>query len=343
MTMIQNNKRQKIKLLFLMEMLRQETDEQHPLTTSRICEKLGEFGVSCERRTVGMDVALLNECGFEVMSKMIGHEKGYYVEDRSFSIPELKIMIDAVQASNFITDRKTGELIDKISKLGGSHRGEILKGNMICFNTTKHSNESIYYNVEALQQALQLKRKASFCYFDLGPSREKIYRKEHRRYIVDPFALVYNDDNYYLMCYTEKYKAVTTYRVDRMDAVAIEEDDLTKGAEILEASVADYTEQVFRMYNGKQQSVTLAFDPVLLGAIFDKFGENTLIKPWGEGWYKTKVDVRISPTFWGWLFQFGSKIQILSPNTVREQYACQVRDALNQCTGQQNTHQHSEN
>ncbi len=136
---------QKYKLLKLLELLRQETDEQNPLTTSALCSKLAEMGISCERRTLTKDIAVLNELGYEVMWNWVGKEKGYYIEDRSFSVPELKILIDAVQAASFVTDKKTAELIDKIAALGGSHKADILKSNMVCFNTRKHSNESIYY------------------------------------------------------------------------------------------------------------------------------------------------------------------------------------------------------
>lgn len=136
---------QKIKLLKLLELLRQETDEQHPLPTNTLCAKLGAMGITCDRRTLAKDIALLNDQGYEVMWTWVGKAIGYYIEDRSFSVPELKILIDAVQAASFITDKKTAELIDKIADLGGSYRADIMKSNMVCFNTRKHSNEAIYY------------------------------------------------------------------------------------------------------------------------------------------------------------------------------------------------------
>ena len=145
---------QKYKLLKLLELLRQETDEQHPLATSALCNRLAEMGISCERRTLTKDIAVLNELGSEVMWNWVGKEKGYYIEDRSFSVPELKILIDAVQAASFITDKKTTELIDKIAELGGTHKADILKSNMVCFNTRKHSNESIYAQVTELNTDL---------------------------------------------------------------------------------------------------------------------------------------------------------------------------------------------
>lgn len=149
--MVQDNYR-KIKLLKLLEMLQLDTDEQHPMTTNRICARLDEMGIICDRRTLSKDIALLNEQGYEVMDTTVGHEKGYYVEDRSFSIPELKILMDAVQAASFITEKKTAELLDKIAVLSGSHRAEILKGNIVNFKTTKHSNEQIFYNVRAFRR-----------------------------------------------------------------------------------------------------------------------------------------------------------------------------------------------
>ena len=158
----------KIKLLKLLELLRQDTDEQHPMTTNQICARLAQMGILCDRRTLSKDITLLNDQGYEVMDTPVGHEKGYFVEDRSFSIPELKILMDAVQASSFITEKKTGELLEKLAVLGGSHRAEILKGNIVKFKTTKHSNEQIFYNVDALERAVDQQKKVLFRYFDLS-------------------------------------------------------------------------------------------------------------------------------------------------------------------------------
>ncbi len=211
-----DNNCQKIKLLKIVELLRQETDEQHPIPTREMCKRLALMNISCDRRTLGRDISTLNKQGYEVMFTWQGREKAYYVEDRSFSVPELKILIDAVQAASFITRRKSSELIDKLADLGGSHRAEILKSNMVCFNTRKHSNEAIYYNVGYLEEALVKKKKASFYYFDLDETGERVYRKNKERYIVDPVALVFHEDNYYLMCYSAKYNDIVHYRVDRI-------------------------------------------------------------------------------------------------------------------------------
>ena len=216
--------KQKIKLLYLMEILRQDTDEEHPISTSQICKRLAEQGISCERRTVGMDMKVLNDYGYEIMSKMVGHEKAYYIDDRGFSVPEIKILMDAVQAAKFITQGKSVALIEKLAALGGSHQAEILKGNIVCFDTRKHTNEMIFYNVQALEDAIRERKKASFLYFDLNERKEKVYRRDGERYTVDPMALVYNEDFYYLMSFNSKHDAITTYRVDRMERVQIEDE-----------------------------------------------------------------------------------------------------------------------
>lgn len=230
---------QKYKLLKLLELLRQETDEQHPLSTSQICNKLGEMGISCERRTLTKDITVLNELGYEVMWNWVGKEKGYYIEDRSFSVPELKILIDAVQAASFVTEKKTAELIDKIAALGGSHKADILKSNMVCFNTRKHSNESIYYNVGFLEDAIQQQKKVIFYYYDLNENGEKVYRREHHHYVVEPIALVFNDDNYYLMVYSAKHEGTANYRVDRMDHVEIVDEAISE--KVLTATPSRYS------------------------------------------------------------------------------------------------------
>ena len=321
--MVQENW-QKYKLLKLLELLRQETDEEHPLPTRAICGKLAEMGISCERRTLAKDIAVLNEIGYEVMWSWVGKEKGYYIEDRSFSVPEIKILIDAVQAASFITNKKTAELIDKIADLSGSHKADVLKSNMVRFNTHKHSNESIFYNVGFIEDALQQKKKVSFYYFDLNENGDKIYRREHRVYIVEPVALLFNEDNYYLMAYSAKYDGTANYRVDRMDHVEVIEEHISEKAREMRCGLDDYTEQVFKMYGGRQEDIVLEFDTKLIGVVYDKFGEDTKMIRSSENKCVATVKVQISPVFWGWLFQFGNRMKILSPEKLSNDYKKQI-------------------
>lgn len=319
---------QKIKLLKLMELLRHETDEDHPMRTGVICEKLKAMNISCDRRTLHKDMKMLNEQGYEVMKELIDHELAYYISDRSFSIPELKILIDAVQAAGFVTEKKSVELIDKIADLGGSHRAEILKDSIVRFNNRKHSNESIYYSVGFLEEAIQQNHKIIFRYFDLNEKGEKIYRRKGHHYVVEPIGLVFNEDNYYLVCYSAKHDNTANYRVDRMDSVEVIEETITDAARALRDNVAGMTESSFKMFGGQTVNAVLEFDDCLIGAIYDKFGEETAMHRISEHTITATVKVQVSPTFYGWLFQFGKKMKIVSPDSLKDEYRNQVSALL---------------
>ena len=319
---------QKIKLLKLMEILRQETDEDHPLKTAAICEKLVSMNISCDRRTLHKDMKVLNDHGFEVMSLLIDHERAYYVADRSFSVPEIKILIDAVQAASFITEKKTAELIDKIADLGGSNRAAILKDNIVHFNTRKHHNEAIYYDVDSLEEAIRTDKKVIFRYFDIDENGQRVYRRDGHHYVVEPVALVFNEDNYYVVTYSSRFDGTANYRVDRMDQVEVVDEDISDKAKELRESVAGYTESVFKMYGGEMNDITLQFDQKLIGAVYDKFGEETKMIRVNNTTCSATVKVQVSPTFWGWLFQFGDKMTITKPETIKVEYCKKAQDLI---------------
>lgn len=313
-------KNQKIKLMKIMEILSQETDEEHPMTKVELSARLVAMNVSCSPRSLIRDIKLLNEQGYEIMERLIGHEKGYYVCDRSFSVPELKILIDAVQAASFVTDKKTGELVDKIAALGGSHRAGILKSNIVKFNTRKHTNETIYYTVGYIEDAIQRNKKIIFRYFDLDENGQKVYRRDGHHYVVEPVALVFNEDNYYLIVYSEKHDGTANYRVDRIDSVEIIDDPVSDKARSLRRKVARYTEEAFKMFNGQLETVTLRFADKLIGPVIDKFGEDTKMTRVDDRTIEATVQVRIAPTFWGWLFQFGTDMDIVEPEALKNEY-----------------------
>lgn len=310
----------KIKLLKLLEMLRQNTDEQHPMPTSSIIASLAQMEISCDRRTLAQDIATLSNLGYEIMTTTVGHEKAYYVEDRNFSIPELKILIDAVHASSFITEKKSEELINKIASLAGSHRAEVLKRNMVCFNTRKHSNERIFYNVNDLEDAILRQKKVLFRYFDLNENGERVYRRDGHRYVVEPVALVFNEDNYYLTCYSSRHDSTSNYRIDRMDSVQVLDDPCCEKAIALRNQVAEYTEQAFKMFGGQAEDIVLEFDRSLIGVVYDRFGESTKMMNTSDTKCIAPVKVQVSPVFWGWLFQFAGEMAIISPSDLAEQY-----------------------
>ena len=188
-------------------------------------------------------------------------------------------------------DLKTNELISKIAALSSSNKAEVLKGNTVIFNSIKHSNESIYYNIGYLNEAIENNRQVSFNYYDLDEDASKVYRKNKERYVTDPMALVYNHDNYYLMTYSSKYDAIVNYRVDRMDSVEVEEKAVCSKAIIQTDNISSYTEQVFKMFGGPTKDIVLQFDSSLMGIIYDKFGEDVKMMRHNEDTCITTVKI----------------------------------------------------
>ena len=313
--MAENN--QKIKLLRIMEFLRAESTEGKPVSTSQIISYLNSIHISCERRTLYKDMDMLIESGANIVKTELGRENAYYMNEVSFSLAEVKTLIDAVQAANFVPADKTADLVEKLLSYAGVRRSEIVRDNIIFYNNHKHSNQDIYENIEQIELAIRQKKQVSFYYFDLDEKRNRVYRKEKKRYITDPVALVFSEDNYYLVAYSQKYQNAVNYRVDRMDTVEVEEEPICEEALIKKRKTETYTEQVFKMYNGEAELVTMEFAPDKLGVIYDKFGESIEVRHADKGWLKIKVTVQISPTFWGWIYQLGDQIKIVSPKGVK--------------------------
>ena len=311
---------QKIKLLRIMEFLRSESEASKPVSTSQIIGYLNGLNISCERRTLYKDMELLIESGANIVKTELGRENAYYIDEVSLSLAELKILIDAVQAANFITDNKTAELVEKLLAFSGIRRSEIVRDNIIFYNNHKHSNEGVFENIEQIELAIRQKKQISFYYFDLDEKGNRAYRKEKKRYITDPVALVFNEDNYYLVAYSQKYQGSTNYRIDRMDTVEVEETQICEEVHIRKRKTESYTEQVFKMYNGQVETVTLEFPPNLLGVVYDKFGEKISIRHTDGGNLLIKVTVQISPPFWGWIFQFGGRMKIVSPEGLKPDF-----------------------
>lgn len=318
----------KIKLLRVWEILKQDSDENNPLTTNQILEKLSESGIICDRRTLYQDISTLNSYGYEVICKKGQHSNGYYVIDRSFDVPELRILIDAVQAASFISPKKTAELTDKIAALGGSYRADILKKNIVEFNTTKHNNEHIYYSVNAIEDAILAGKKISFQYFDLNESHERVFRKNGEKYLVNPVAMVFSNDNYYLICYHDNHDGITTYRIDRMLNVSVSEQEINKAAQPKGLNIAKHRKQSFSMFGGITETVKFEADKNLLDVIYDKFGEDTQIRSIGNGKISFTADVQISPVFFGWCCSFGDRLKIVAPLTMVELVCNYIKDMM---------------
>ena len=318
------SKNQKIKLVKILDILREYSDEEHHLSTNDIIKKLQDFEISAERKAIYEDIKLLNKYGYEILSYK-DRSNYYYIVERSFDIPELKILLDAVQAASFVTEKKTKELVDKIAALAGKNRARLLKENIVCFDTTKHSNEKIYYNVDVLDRCILEQNKVSFLYFDYDIKNQRVYRKNKERYIVNPVALVFSQDNYYLVCYNDKYKNLSNYRVDRMDNVVCEGDKIEPADCVKGFNVYKHKKQAFSMFLGELTHVELLVDVSLVDVIIDKFGEKTKMTRVDDKNFSIKVKVQISPTFFGWCFMFGEKMKILSPQNVVDEMQDRAR------------------
>lgn len=309
----------KIRLIKLLEILRQHSDEDNYLSTTEIIARLAVIGIVCDRRTLYKDIELLNESGYEVLcEKAPGKPNGYCVADHSFNVSELRILMYAVQASSFITPKKTEELVDKIANLGGSHRAELLQSNIVKFNTTKSVNENIFYSISEINAAIENGKKVSFEYFDFNEKHERVYRRNGKRYYVNPLATIYDDDNYYLICYYGKYEGVVHYRIDRMDYVEMvvnQPIDLYNGDPI---DLQHHKKTLFGMFQGEEQEVEFIADKSLLDVIFDVFGDAVKLEPERENAMRFKASVQLSPTFYGWCLAFGDKLQVVGPNEVVE-------------------------
>ena len=329
---MERDKNRKLKLLKLLEILQRETDEQHPMKTTDICRRMEDMDISCDRRILASEIQTLREQGYEIQQCQVGRAKGYFIADRAFSMPELRMLLDAVEASQLLTEKKTQELKNKIVSLSSDKQAEFLKSSIVRFNSAKSTNERIYYTIEALEEAIRKKKKVTIRYFHLNEHREKVYRSENGIHTVEPIALVYNNDKYYLTCYNPVADKNYNYRLDRIEWVEILKEKISKNAIIRSRSVAKYTAQVFKMYGGETVKVTLVFDARMIDYIYEKFGMDTKIRPCEDDNFTTNVDVQLSPTFWGWVFQFTGKMKITAPEWVREEYIEMLKKAIGEQT-----------
>lgn len=318
---------QKIKLLKIWEILTQDSDKEHPLDTIEIIEKLAKVGISCDRKTLYTDIDELNLHGYKVYQKR-SRRNMYYTDQSEFSVPELRILIDAVQSANFITEKKTEQLVDKIANLAGSYKADTLK-NGVYFDTQKYCNESVYNNILKIDEAIYSDNKVSFRYFDYDENGNTVFRKDGARYLVNPLALVLNDDCYYLVCYSDKYKNLANYRIDRIDDIAVENDRIIIADCALNFDIAEYRRKAFLMYTGEDVTIELEFQKSLIDVMMDKFGVSVKIESIENDKCKLKTNVNISPVFYGWCANFGTKLFISKPNKVRSQYLNYVKDIVN--------------
>lgn len=313
----------RIRLLKLWEILSSETDKEHPLSTEEIIDRLAEIGIDCHRITLYEDIKLLNKYGYEVLCVRSSSNK-YYVADRNISVPEVLILMDAVQAASFVTEIKTGELIDKVAKLAGSQKAEVLKQNIVEFTIAKTTNDSVYASVSEISQAIIHNKKIKFNYFDYDIHFNRAYRMKKsepdkkRTYKVNPLGTVFDNGYYYLFCYDDYYKNIAHYRIDRMSDVAMQEEDITEGIDVRDFDLPTRKRQLFDMFGGTEESVTIHADNSLIDVLYDKFGEDITLYTASEHTVGFTANVQVSPTFIAWCCSFGNKLAVKSPSTVVE-------------------------
>jgi len=307
---------QKMKALYLMKILEERTDEDHTLTISELIGALSEYGVVAERKSIYSDMEMLRHYGLDIEMRK-SKKVGYYIASRRFELPELKLLVDAVQSSRFITQKKSNALIKKISMLTSNHQARELNRQVFTVGRLKTRNESIYYNIDAIHTAINSGRKIDFKYFDYDLKKERSYRKSGKVYSLTPLALCWNDDKYYLVCYSAKYDSFVNFRVDRMSDVSISDENADK-VDKKRFNVSEHIKHSFGMYSGEVVRVKLRFDNSLVNTVLDRFGADTSLYKCGDNCFEVNVEISESPVLFSWIAQFGSKAEILAPERLRK-------------------------
>mgnify|MGYP001034473605 CR=1 FL=1 len=311
------NTEQKVKLLVLYDTLCRMTDENHALNSDELIEELSKHNISVSRKVLPLDIALLNEYGYEVLSYKKKYHY-YYVVNRHFDTAEIAMLADVVKASKLNGEQKS-PLIKKLSEMVGSYQADRISKNIIAYNSPKRSNKRLMYRVDAIDKAINDRKKISFRYYSLNIKKEKVYRKDGGRYVTNPLVMVWNKDNYYLITYPDNHDNVTTYRIDRMEDVKIEETPIVEKKAFANFDVERYRTQAFSMFGGEVKDVEMQFHPEMLDDIYDKFGEDIDIKAIGNT-YRICVPIQVSPTFFAWVVGSRGKVRIISPQMVSEQF-----------------------
>ncbi len=307
---------QKLKILYLMQMLLNETDSDHTLTVGEIIEKLSsQYGIQAERKTIYKDLENLREYGLDIKSDR-SKPFGRHIVSRDFDLPELKLLVDVIQSSKFITEKKSEEFIRKIEGLTSVYQAKKLQGQVHVNNRVKTMNESIYYNVDAIQDAIAQNRRISFKYYTYNINKEKICRHNGRKYQLDPIFLTWDDQNYYLVAFCPVEKHVKHFRVDKMLAISIEEEKRDDSRPPVDP--ATYSNKVFGMFGGTESAVELEFANTLIGVVVDRFGLDVPVIQKKEKSFVIHVKIEISSVFIGWLFQFGEQAKVLAPKSLAD-------------------------
>lgn len=314
---------QKLKLLYLLKIFLEYSDEEHPLTVADLIEHLAGYDIPAERKSVYSDIELLREYGIDIET-VKSKSFGYYVASRDFELPELKLLVDAVQSSKFITKKKSSELISKIEGFASRYQAKNLERQVFVANRIKTMNESIYYTVDYIHSAISSDSKISFKYHEWTAQKERIFKHDGKAYVLSPWALTWDDENYYLVAYDSQAQIIKHYRVDKICDIKILEEKREGAESFKEFDMAIYSKAVFGMFGGKAQYVTLLCHESLAGVVIDRFGPEVVFTKHADRQFEISVSVVLSSQFYSWVFGFGDRMKILSPENAREGFLSQL-------------------
>ena len=318
---------QKLKIFYILDYLQRNSHQDHPVRAAELIDMLAnQHNISCDRKTVYSDIAALQDYGVDIVS-LPGKNGGYFIASRNFELPELKLLIDAVQSSRFLTERKSRELIEKLCNQCSVHDARLVRRDVVVSGRVKSMNETIYYNVDAIQDAIAQNRQIAFRYFDWGLDGKRKYRE--KEYRASPYGLCQDNENCYLLAHSDRHGA-TSYRVDRMAEIQITGEARTPCPELTGKALIEYANRQFQMFAGEETEVKLRFRRHLVNVVIDKFGRDILLIPDGDDWFVFTVKVAVSPMFLSWLIGFGAEAKILHPQSVADQCRQMCLDALSQ-------------
>jgi len=310
---------QKLKLLYLYQILTTRSDEDHPFTVPELISELARYDIKAERKSIYDDMEALRAFGLDVQNRK-GHSPGWFVGRREFELPELKLLVDAVQSSRFITQKKSSALIQKLARLASTHQAKQLQRQVYVSQRVKVMNESIYYNVDKLHTAIAAHKSITFRYFDYDMRREKVYRRDGSRYTVSPYGLIWNSENYYMVAYDGANQQMRHYRVDKMSDIVITSLPREGSERYPDFDLAAYGQKHFGMFSGNEAKVTLRCRSHMAGVVLDRFGHDIIMVPQGEDSFTVTLPVVLSPQFYGWLFGLEDNVVLTAPQWAVDAY-----------------------
>ena len=318
---------QKLKILYLMRVFSEKTDEAHPMSVKDLISYLESLGIHAERKTIYDDIETLRVFGMDIVNRR-ERPAGFYLASREFETAELKLLVDAVQFSRFLTSGKSRQLIQKLEHLTSIYQAKDLQRQVIVQNQVKNTNESIYYNVDEIHRAISENRQISFQYTEWTVSKERHLKKNGERYQISPWQMVWQDGNYYLVGVDEKSGIVNHYRVDKMLKIVIEKEFRNVDMLFEKFDSAKFASVTFGMFGGREEIISLEFENHLVGVMIDRFGQDIMIMAKDNEHSVTRVQVSVSSQFYGWLAALGNGVKVLSPENVRKEYRDWLKKAL---------------